>query len=205
MAVRSRSWTTGMGGWTIPHRIPLRGRFPHEADGRSWSLYPEGGHAYSGNRTLKRAGLPGTSMHRVCSEPPVSALIPKVASPLHEGDVGKAVVATDTASANADRDNGGCGLSCCGPWGTGGDQGRHLTTVRRRRRRGRGELASTSEALKTRAIAGSVCKEVEPSLQIASTLNLPSAEPSISALLKPGCSQSVCRDPGRHVLRFEVV
>src|SRR5215211_5315389 len=74
-----------------------------------------------------------------------------------------------------------------------------------RRRRCEGELASTSETLKTKAIAESVCKEVEPSLLIASTLNLPPAEPSISALLKPGCSQSVCRDPGRRVLRFEVV
>src|SRR5688500_15382471 len=36
-------------------------------------------------------------------------------------------------------------------------------------------------------------------------LNLPSAEPSIPALLKPGCSQSVRRNPGRHVLRIEVV
>jgi hypothetical protein len=36
-------------------------------------------------------------------------------------------------------------------------------------------------------------------------LNLPSAEPSISALLKPGCSQSIRRDPGRHILWIEVV
>ena len=71
-------------------------------------------------------------------------------------------------------------------------------------RRG-GELASTSETLNTKAITDSVCKEVEPSLQIALMLNLPSAEPSISALLKPGCSQSVRRNPGRHVLRIEVV
>jgi hypothetical protein len=40
-----------------------------------------------------------------------------------------------------------------------------------------GELASTSETLKTKEIADSVCKEVEPSLQIALRLNLPSAEP----------------------------
>src|SRR5215208_8516969 len=70
---------------------------------------------------------------------------------------------------------------------------------------GGGELASPSETLKTKAIADSVCKEVEPSPQIALRLNLPSAEPSISALLEPGCSQSVRRNPGRHVLRIEVV
>src|SRR5215203_6905619 len=70
---------------------------------------------------------------------------------------------------------------------------------------GGGELASPSETLKTKAIADSVCKEVEPSLQIALVLNLPSAEPSISALLKPGCSQPVRRNPGWHVLRIEVV
>src|SRR5215217_9721583 len=70
---------------------------------------------------------------------------------------------------------------------------------------GGGELASPSETLKTKAIADSVCKEVEPSPQIALVLNLPPAEPSIPALLKPGCSQSVRRNPGRHVLRIEVV
>ena len=69
----------------------------------------------------------------------------------------------------------------------------------------RGRVGDPSETLKTKAIADSVCKEVEPSPQIALVLNLPSAKPSISALFKPGCSQSICRDPGRHVLRFEVV
>src|SRR5829696_6878198 len=57
-------------------------------------------------------------------------------------------------------------------------------------------LASTSEILKTKTNADSVGKEVEPSLQIASMLNIPSAEPSISTLLKPGCPQSIRRDPG---------
>jgi hypothetical protein len=82
------------------------GSWHTDADGRLWSLYQVRGHTYSGNGTLKRTRVPGTSMHRVCSEPPVSVLIPKAPSPLHEDVAAEAVVATGRASADADRDNG---------------------------------------------------------------------------------------------------